>query len=388
MKKLLPFLILIAALSVSGSAAFYSVYGLGKLFAGAALQVMIMAGSLEFAKLVIATSLHRYWTVMNKLMRAYLIFAATLLIGITSAGIYGFLSSAYQVTAAQDAITTKEIGIIELRKNRFDEQRSELMSEKNQIIENITSLRTSISNPGQVQYIDKKTGQVVSTTSSASRKSLETQLNDATTRRDLISQKIETVTDSLATLDVAIVTAQSASETSSELGPLKYVAGLTGKPMDVVVNWFLFLLIFVFDPLAVTLILLANFSFEYVYGAHAWDVVSKKSSSPPPITDVPVETEPITAPPDDDLIVVNTPVEEPIIVQQEPIIPVSEEPTVLVSDVSPDVIRQIQESMPWINKKPVSPPTGSIPPIPHLSETQKRNMTHQEVEEWYKKNSV
>ena len=98
-KKLFPWLIALSALSVSGSAAFYSVSGLGKMFAGASLQVMVLAGSLEFAKLVTASLLYQYWSSINKGLKIYLSIATLILILITSAGIYGFLSSAYQETA-------------------------------------------------------------------------------------------------------------------------------------------------------------------------------------------------------------------------------------------------------------------------------------------------
>ncbi len=93
--KIFPLLIAFSALSVSASAAFYSVSGLSKLFAGASLEVIIMASSLEIAKLVIASLLYQYWDTINKALRVYLTVAAGVLILITSAGIYGFLSAAY-----------------------------------------------------------------------------------------------------------------------------------------------------------------------------------------------------------------------------------------------------------------------------------------------------
>ena len=93
-----PFLIAFSALSVSASAAFYSVYGLSKLFAGAQFQVIIMAGSLEFAKLVTASLLYQYWDTINKTLRTYLSISTLILVLITSMGIYGFLSAAYQET--------------------------------------------------------------------------------------------------------------------------------------------------------------------------------------------------------------------------------------------------------------------------------------------------
>jgi hypothetical protein len=94
--NVLPVLIALSALSVSGSAAFYSVSGLSKLFAGASFEVIIMASSLEISKLVIASLLYQYWDVINKWLRTYLASAVVILVLITSMGIYGFLSAAYQ----------------------------------------------------------------------------------------------------------------------------------------------------------------------------------------------------------------------------------------------------------------------------------------------------
>ena len=97
-KGMFPFLVGFSALSVSGSAAFYSVFGLSKLFAGASTEVIIMAGSLEIAKLVTASLLYQYWDTINKALKYYLTLAVIILILITSMGIYGFLSAAYQDT--------------------------------------------------------------------------------------------------------------------------------------------------------------------------------------------------------------------------------------------------------------------------------------------------
>ena len=91
-ERLFPFVIALSALSVAGSAAFYSVFGLSKLFAGASTQVIIMAGSLEFAKLVCASLLYQYWDTINKALKGYLMVAVFTLMIITSGGIYGFLS--------------------------------------------------------------------------------------------------------------------------------------------------------------------------------------------------------------------------------------------------------------------------------------------------------
>ncbi len=92
---LFPTLIALSALSVSASAAFYSITGLSKLFVGASFAVTVMATSLEVAKLVIASYLYQYWNKTKVLLKVYLTLATFVLILITSAGIYGFLSSAY-----------------------------------------------------------------------------------------------------------------------------------------------------------------------------------------------------------------------------------------------------------------------------------------------------
>ena len=108
-KYLLPVLIALSALSVSASATFYSITGLSKLFAGASFAVIIMASSLEVAKLVIASFLYQYWKETNKVLKTYLTIALGVLILITSAGIYGFLSSAYETTASKNVVVEKQI---------------------------------------------------------------------------------------------------------------------------------------------------------------------------------------------------------------------------------------------------------------------------------------
>ena len=131
-KFVFPFIVALSALSVSASAAFYSVSGLSKLFAGASLEVLIMASSLEISKLVIASLLYQYWGKLNKLLRFYLSTAAIILVIITSMGIYGFLSAAYQETATKSGIVDKELAVIEMKKERFSENRDYLLEEKRQ----------------------------------------------------------------------------------------------------------------------------------------------------------------------------------------------------------------------------------------------------------------
>ena len=246
-KGKLPYIIALSALLVSGSAVFYSVYGLSKLFAGASKAVIIMAGSLEFAKLVVASLLYTYWDEINKLLRVYLTIACVTLMLITSGGIYGFLSGAYQETATKSELLDKHTLVLQTKQNRFIEQ---LDSEK-QVVKYYTE---ALSTPTMIQYVDSASGQLVTTTSARQRKLMTSQLKEA-------KDNTYRLNDSISTYDMKILDKQISNESSRELGPLKYIAKSLGVEMDKVVNYFLLLIVFVFDPLAICLVIAANFAF-------------------------------------------------------------------------------------------------------------------------------
>ena len=247
---------IVSTLALAGSAAYYSVFGLSSLFAGAKTEVIIMAGALEFSKLIIASYLHNH---LNKAgwIKWYLTLAVGVLMVITSAGIYGFLTSAYQKTADQLGVMDKQVQVIELKKNRFQEQLDYFNVEKKELSESITELRNGLSN-NVVQYRDRETGQIITTTSSSQRKALEKQLESAVQSRDNVSKKIEVFTDSITSLDLQILDLESNNEVAAEVGPLRYMAEITGKPMNVIVNWFTLLIVFVFDPLAISMVIALN----------------------------------------------------------------------------------------------------------------------------------
>ena len=263
-KRLFPLLIALSALAVSGSAAFYSVFGLSKLFAGASTQVIIMAGSLEFAKLVVASLLYQYWDTINKWLRSYLAIACFVLMVITSGGIYGFLSGAYQSTATQSELLDKSLAILEQKQVRFEETKEDLIIEKTQLNQSISDLRVSLSNPQQVSWYDKNSETVITSTSSSARRALQAELKTTIADRDKINLKLEAVLDSIGKTDMALLEKEISNEDERELGPLKYLASTTGKDMDTVVNWFLLLIIFVFDPLAIALVVAANMAFAQI----------------------------------------------------------------------------------------------------------------------------
>ena len=261
MKRVFPYLVLIAALALASSAAYYSVYGISKLFSAQAIAVAIMAGTLEASKLIAATYLHRYWKKINFLFKFYLTTAVLILMFITSIGIYGFLTASYQTTANELFVMDKEIAVIEMKKSRYQEQLNGYIEEKNQLANSITELTKGLSN-NKVQWKDKETGEILTSTSSSTRRVLKSQLDDFKIQRNNVSKKIESLTDSVTKLDIQVLDIQSNSTITNEIGPLKYVSDLLHRPMNQIVNWFILIFIFVFDPLAVVLLIAANKAFD------------------------------------------------------------------------------------------------------------------------------
>ena len=258
--RIFPFIIALTALAVSASAAFYSVSGLSKLFAGAAFAVIIMAASLEVAKLVIASLLYQYRKNLPKLLKYYLSVACFILILITSMGIYGFLSAAYQETSAKAGNIDAQISLIETKRDNVKEQLAIYTEEKTSINEAVSDLRSGLSN-NVIQYTDTL-GNVLTTTSSSTRRALEKQLDQAIERQTEINSRVDDLNQQLFNYETEIVEVTSNANITGELGPLKYLSGLTGKPMDKIINWLLLTIIFVFDPLAIALVIAANFAFE------------------------------------------------------------------------------------------------------------------------------
>ena len=262
-KRIFPFLIAFSALSVSASAAFYSISGLSKLFAGAAFAVIIMAASLEIAKLVIASLLYQYRKNLPRLLKWYLSVACVVLILITSMGIYGFLSAAYQETAAKAGNIDAQIALVETKRDNVKEQLVVYNEEKSSINEAVADLRKGLSN-NVIQYKDRETGEIITTTSSSTRRALEKQLDQAIIRQSEINAKVDELNTKVFEYETEIVEIRTSDAVSSELGPLKYLSGLTGTPMDKIINWLLLTIIFVFDPLAIALVVAANFAFEQI----------------------------------------------------------------------------------------------------------------------------
>ena len=249
-------LVALSAFLVAGCAAFFSVFGLSQLFAGASLAVIIMASSLEFAKIISVSFLQRYWTKISKTLKTYLSIGVIVLVCITSAGIYGFLSNAYQKTATQYEIGENELSALSDKKALFQkniDDNKAILTTKSKRVDQLSSLRTTQENRlNQAQ-------------SNAERNRVRNDINGATkeiqslnAEIDVLNTKINPFVDSVNAYQSKIIESKSKNAGASEVGPLKYIAKLVNQPMDKVVNWFILLLIFVFDPLAMALVIATN----------------------------------------------------------------------------------------------------------------------------------
>ena len=260
-RNLFPSIIALSALSVSISAAFYSVSGLSKLFAGASFEVIIMAGSLEVAKLVIASLLYQYWSTLNKYLRTYLTVATVVLVLITSMGIYGFLSAAYQDTYRQLTVKENQTAFLEQKKQFYENDVFRYDEELKRISTNISTLSNARSQSIQVRDTSVAGG-VRTTISTSELRMAAKRIEVEEENRKNVQRKREVVADSLQKYQLAILELDNNTEVAGELGPLQYLSGLTGTPMDKIINILLLVIIFVFDPLAISLVVAANFAFD------------------------------------------------------------------------------------------------------------------------------
>jgi len=227
--RIFPYLVGLSALAVAGSAAFYSVFGLSKLFSGATFAVVIMAGSLEFAKLVSASFLYRYWTKVNNWLKYYMLVGVVILVLITSAGIFGFLSNAYQGATVEFEKESTKLLYKEDRLSQLQEDKQYLKEELEFAISELPD-----------NYITAK------------RK-----------LRDDYSPKVLEVNDQILDIKQEIGDLKTALiETGVDVGPAIYLARVFDTDVDSVVKYFIFMLIAVFDPLAVVLVISYNLTLQ------------------------------------------------------------------------------------------------------------------------------
>lgn len=249
-------LIWFCAIGLAVFSGYYSVFGISKLFAGGSWSIIGMAAMLEFSKLVVVTFLHDHFKTLKLAFKAYLLSSAIVLMAITSIGVYGYLTNSYQETAKVIYKTQNEITLLDQKKKLFEEQKIQIdkaVEEKSNRLKSLDQVRVSQQNAYTEQLSKNKGTWSLSKNISSIDKSSETINNDIST----LTQKSFALSDSIAAIEQTKLTLNNETF-SSELGPLLYLSRITGVPMDVVVNWFILILVVVFDPLAVSLVVAAN----------------------------------------------------------------------------------------------------------------------------------
>lgn len=260
--KMLPWFLLFCAIGLSGTAAYYSVVGLSVVFIGVAIPVIIMGSFLELSKIAIATYLHDNWKETYGGLKIYMTIALITLSIITSLGIYGLLSTGFSSNIAKLEINNKKIKNIEVKKERFEEIKKEHQTEKSVLDKDITNLRNALSTNTTTQSIDRTSGQVITRANTGNRRAFEDQLKVAQQNRDILSKKIESLNDSITKLDIDVLNLESEEISGNELGTIKYMSELLDWDIKKTANLFILILIFVFDPLAITLVIATNQAFK------------------------------------------------------------------------------------------------------------------------------
>ena len=223
--KFFTYLVGFSGLLISSVAAFFSVTGIAQLFSGSFWSVVVMAGSLEFGKLVAASFIYRYWNLVNWLQKMYTVMAVVVLIGITSMGIFGFLSNSYMGATVEfeSMITKLEVykeQLVTLEEDK-DFLKQELEASVNALPDNYVTAKRKIRNEYNPLIQEK-------------------------------SIQIGELKNTIGELEIQMV------DTGVDVGPLIYISETFGTDMDTTVGWIMFILILVFDPLAVLIIISFN----------------------------------------------------------------------------------------------------------------------------------
>jgi hypothetical protein len=233
----LKYLVALAAIMIAGSAAYFSVTGLGVLFSGAAVAVMVMAGSLEFAKLVTATYLKQEWDTIKGLNKWYLTFSVVILMAITSAGIFGYLSNAFQQQNLKLDQVQREVDVWNNKIKLTNDQIVTLQGQQ----KDLSSTQNTLLAKGKVN------SRLLRSADNRDKQSTK------------LSNKINSLQDSIVVYNGKINDIKNNNiEIEREVGGFRFVAEAFNVDLKSVVKFFIILIVVVFDPLAVALVISFN----------------------------------------------------------------------------------------------------------------------------------
>lgn len=234
-------LLAFTALLVAGCGAYFSVLGIATLFSGHFWQVAIMAGSLELGKLVTTSFLYRYWKKIIWFLKVYMIVAVLVLMGITSMGIYGYLSSGYQVNAGKTELIDNKASLIVQQKDNIAKEIEQI----NQRIATLNEARKS--QEARLPSMSRRSAAPVYEDMARSAEEIKG-----------LTARIQQLQTTVFEKDNELITLNSEGNAVHDIGTFKFVAESVGLPLDTVVKVFIICIVAVFDPLAVALVLAYN----------------------------------------------------------------------------------------------------------------------------------
>jgi hypothetical protein len=293
-EKWFQYILGFTALFVASVAAFFSVMGIGMLFSGAAISSMIMASSLELGKVVATTFLYRYWKKTTKLLKVYLTTAILVLVVITSLGVFGWLSSAYQSSSMQYEMAQQNITMLVEQRGTIDAQ----VQLSKQRIDNLMKIR----NDQEGRMNEALNSPMLSRNPTALRQVQEQNITlinqtdkDISTEKETYNRFVKDTMD----MDKKVLEAKIDTSKTKDIITFKFVADAFGLELNSTVKWFIVFIIVVFDPLAVCLILAYNVALfhdkkeEKVVGE---EKVEKEVIVSDPLPIEPVKEEPFIEP--------------------------------------------------------------------------------------------
>ena len=312
-QKRISYLLLTCAIFLASVVGFFSVKGLAQVFAGAGMAIILLGAGIEVSKLVIASFLHRYW---HKLTFGYktggLIFLF-LVIFVTSSGVYGILSQAYTENKNKLMASKSEVALVEEKKKFFTDKKNDLQNEYKQIISDIaqTRLQRNTTSSGMMSdskdvYTDSK-GRTSSRSNASTRKDylqqvegLNSDIGKMESRRDGVYVDITNISDSIFYYETKIIAIKSSNDVAVELGPLIYLSEVTNTSLDKVLFWFLMVIVFLADPLAIALLTAYHFTQKVILEEDE-DNKDSNNVDEEPIPETPKERSPLAEFYSDDL---------------------------------------------------------------------------------------
>lgn len=278
----------LTATFVAICAAVFSVTGIAKLFAGAALSAAVMASALELGKIVSISFLYQYWKEIPKTLKTYLSISAVVLMIITSAGIYGYLSAAYAKVAATPLQLSADIQTVGNRATSIEQDIKRKEERLNQLI----TLRSQQEN---------RLDQLVSRSTTGNNSTIrfaQNALNQADRNVTNLQNEISKLSAERDSLNAIGIGKQVEIETNGDIGTFVYIAKIFGVSLDTVVKWFTLIIVLVFDPLAVALVIAVNFLIknnkeeseeikveQIVFPPEQFDEIEKLVETPPSPTE-------------------------------------------------------------------------------------------------------